>query len=112
MFLWDVTSGVTDRRLPGHMGKINVVDFNEDATVLASGTWHKSIYHSEFMNFAIKDPLTRLSDSGTSAQCLEPPYRCWKRPVTRFKPSTWGPHSSLQVQSTDTSGLTTYAKAS
>ena len=76
VFLWDVTSGVTDRRLPGHMGKINVVDFNEDATVLASGTWHKSIYHSEFMNFAIKDPLTRLSDSGTSAQCLEPPYRC------------------------------------
>lgn len=37
VFLWDVTAGVTTRRLPGHMGKINVVEFNEDSTVLASG---------------------------------------------------------------------------
>lgn len=51
MFLWDVAAGVTDRRLPGHMGKINVVDFNEDATVLASGGWYKStLYHPEFIN--------------------------------------------------------------
>jgi len=35
--LWDVTAGTTTRRLPGHMGKINVVEFNEDSTVLASG---------------------------------------------------------------------------
>jgi WD40 repeat protein len=39
VFLWDVTAGVTTRRLPGHMGKINVVEFNEDATVLASGEY-------------------------------------------------------------------------
>ena len=51
MFLWDVTAGVTDRRLPGHMGKVNVVDFNEDATVLASGMWHKSNYYPELMNY-------------------------------------------------------------
>lgn len=37
VFLWDVTAGVTTRRIPGHIGKINTVEFNEDATVLASG---------------------------------------------------------------------------
>jgi WD40 repeat protein len=36
-FLWDVTTGNTIKRMGGHMGKINIVDFNEDATVLASG---------------------------------------------------------------------------
>lgn len=37
MFLWDVATGVTTRRLSGHMGKIYVVEFNEDASVCASG---------------------------------------------------------------------------
>lgn len=37
VFIWDVTTGMTTRRLPGHMGKINVVEFNEDASVVASG---------------------------------------------------------------------------
>ena len=37
VFLWDVTTGTTIRRLSGHMGKIHVVEFNEDASVVASG---------------------------------------------------------------------------
>ena len=37
VFLWDVATGVTTRRLAGHMGKIHVVEFNEDASVVASG---------------------------------------------------------------------------
>jgi mitogen-activated protein kinase organizer 1 len=37
VFLWDVTTGVTSRRISGHMGKIFAVEFNEDATVVASG---------------------------------------------------------------------------
>ena len=37
VFVWDVTAGETIRRIPGHMSKINVVEFNEDATVVASG---------------------------------------------------------------------------
>ena len=41
IFLWDVTSGNTIRRISGHVGKINVVDFSEEATVLASGTKRK-----------------------------------------------------------------------
>ena len=37
MFVWDVANGTTTRRIAGHMGKINVVEFNEDASVVASG---------------------------------------------------------------------------
>ena len=37
MFVWDVTTGLTTRRLAGHMGKVYCVEFNEDASVLASG---------------------------------------------------------------------------
>jgi mitogen-activated protein kinase organizer 1 len=37
VFLWDVAAGVTTRRLAGHMGKIFVVEFNDDASVCASG---------------------------------------------------------------------------
>lgn len=37
VFVWDVAAGVTTRRLSGHMGKVNVVEFNEDSSVLASG---------------------------------------------------------------------------
>lgn len=37
MFLWDVATGTTIRRLSGHISKINAVEFNADATVLASG---------------------------------------------------------------------------
>lgn len=37
VFLWDVASGVTTRRISGHMGKIHVVEFNAEATVVASG---------------------------------------------------------------------------
>ena len=37
VFLWDVMTGQTIRRIAGHMGKIFAVEFNEDATVVASG---------------------------------------------------------------------------
>jgi len=42
VFLWDVTGGTTIRRISGHLGKINVVDFNQEATVLASGEDYQS----------------------------------------------------------------------
>lgn len=37
VFLWDVTTGNTLRRISAHLTKINVVEFNADATVVASG---------------------------------------------------------------------------
>jgi hypothetical protein len=33
----DVATATTTRRLSGHMGKIHVVEFNDDASVVASG---------------------------------------------------------------------------
>jgi WD40 repeat protein len=37
VFLWDVTTGNTIRRISAHLAKINVVEFNADASVMASG---------------------------------------------------------------------------
>jgi WD40 repeat protein len=37
VFLWDVTTGNTIRRISAHLAKINVVEFNGDASVMASG---------------------------------------------------------------------------
>ena len=37
VFLWDVTTGNTIRRISAHLAKINVVEFNSDASVIASG---------------------------------------------------------------------------
>lgn len=45
VFLWEVATGNTIRRISGHMGRVNVVEFNEDASVVASG-W-SSGYHEQ-----------------------------------------------------------------
>ena len=37
VFLWDVSTGNTIRRISAHLAKINVVEFNADASVVASG---------------------------------------------------------------------------
>ncbi len=34
---WDVATGQTIRRIPGHAARINTVSFNEDASVVVSG---------------------------------------------------------------------------
>ena len=41
--LWDVVTGTTTRRIAGHIGKIFVVEFNADASVVASGTSHRLV---------------------------------------------------------------------
>ena len=43
MFLWDVSTGATIRRIAGHMGKINTVEFNDDASVIASGSFDATV---------------------------------------------------------------------
>lgn len=37
VFVWDVATAQTTRRIPGHRGRINVVEFNYDASIVASG---------------------------------------------------------------------------
>ena len=39
VFIWDVATAQTTRRIPGHRGRINVVEFNYDASVVASGMY-------------------------------------------------------------------------
>lgn len=46
VFVWDVATGVTTRRLAGHMGKVHTVEFNADASVLASGASNEPICFS------------------------------------------------------------------
>ena len=46
-FVWDVQSGEQIRRLQGHMGKVNSVAYNEDASVLATGAVY---FSSDIMN--------------------------------------------------------------
>jgi WD40 repeat protein len=43
VFLWDVQTGTTIRRMSGHMGKIHAVEFNEDASVIASGKTYQRV---------------------------------------------------------------------
>ena len=48
VFLWDVVAGTTVRRISGHMGKVFAVEFNEYASVFASGmTIHRHVGDSE-----------------------------------------------------------------
>ena len=43
VFLWDVMTGSTIRRIAGHMGKINAVEFNDDASVVVSGSYDSTV---------------------------------------------------------------------
>ena len=43
VFLWDVMTGNTIRRIAGHMGRINVVEFNDDASVVVSGSYDSTV---------------------------------------------------------------------
>jgi WD40 repeat protein len=43
VFLWDVTSGAVIKRFSGHSSRVNAVEFNDDASVLASGAFLSSL---------------------------------------------------------------------
>lgn len=42
-FLWDVTQGEIVRRFSGHLGKVNTVSWNENDSVLATGSFDTTI---------------------------------------------------------------------
>jgi len=69
VFLWDVTSGNTIRRMSGHMGKVNVVAFNEDATVLASGSYDSTVRLWDLRSQG-RQPIQTLEESKDSIQSL------------------------------------------
>jgi mitogen-activated protein kinase organizer 1 len=71
VFLWDVATGVTTRRLSGHMGKIYSVEFNADASVVASGEL-LSFYLSPLLipNLGSFDSSVRLWDLRYAAKSM------------------------------------------
>ena len=131
VFVWDVATGVTTRRLAGHMGKVNAVEFNTDTSVLASGA-SLSISNRVLSSDSVAQArTTRRSDSGTYGtwrSCyllrslfltvrvrLDPNLarrsRCWRKPATPCRPSMLARRPSSPVPWTATSARTTSAWA-
>lgn len=141
MFIWDVTSGETIRRISGHMTKINVVEFNKDATVVASGMSTLSLIISLFLSISSVALIValRCHRSGSydstvklwDLRCAlmysftasfnvdfsnpdprtDSPSSRWKKRGTLFRRFTSVPQSSCLAQSTVTSVHTTFARA-
>ncbi|CAG8660631.1 13301_t:CDS:2 [Acaulospora colombiana] len=86
VFYWDVTTGQTIRRIPGHLSRINTVAFNQDASVVVSGSFdstvkiwdlkygftsEKSFVMTVVASRAIaKSPIQSLEDSKDAIQAL------------------------------------------
>lgn len=110
IFIWDVATGLTTRRLAGHMGKIHAVEFNEDASVLASGAWLPYCRLSGF-KLASQARSTRLSGSGTSGPNLDKRFRFLTRHAMPSRVFTLDPQLSLPAQLMAMSVHTTFGRA-
>ena len=53
VFVCDVATATTTRRLADHTGKVNAVEFNEDASVVASGEIVSPRYYTAFIDCCI-----------------------------------------------------------
>lgn len=77
MFVWDVATGVTTRRLTGHMGKVHVVELNQDASVLASGDFKiATVYQASSLNICALYRILRLH-----CQAMGPSVCCCRTTV-------------------------------
>lgn len=107
VFLWDVSSGDIIRRFSGHVGKINTVAWNADASVLASGelavleragpgpmapSRNERLQGTDCRESVRQAPSTHLSGYGMSSKLS-------MRPLDRAKVSEliWSTTRSLQV---------------
>jgi len=72
-FVWDVQSGEQIRRLQGHMGKVNSVAYNEDASVLATASYDQKVRLWD-MKAQSKAPIQTLEDARDSVTtvCINP----------------------------------------
>jgi mitogen-activated protein kinase organizer 1 len=43
VIMWDVVSGKPIRRFAGHQARVNTVDLNSDASIIASGSYDSSV---------------------------------------------------------------------
>jgi mitogen-activated protein kinase organizer 1 len=70
--LWDVATGKTIRRFIGHSHRVNAVDFNSDASVVASGSYDASvrIWDCKYVRFLDQCLISR-SQNRMPIQILE-----------------------------------------
>ena len=57
VFVWDVATAKTIRRILGHRGKINAVEFNYDASVVVSGNLFETPLSSLFDTWKVRTTL-------------------------------------------------------
>lgn len=74
VFLWDVATQQTIKKFQGHSGKVNAVAFNEDESVLASGSF---------------DTTVRLWDLKSVAPSPLPPVSALRRRAHRARVLAW-----------------------
>ncbi|TFK26471.1 nuclear mRNA splicing protein [Coprinopsis marcescibilis] len=71
VFVWDVATGMTTRRLGGHMTKVQTVEFNEDASVIASGLGsHDSTVRLWDLRAQSRQPIQTLEEARDTVQTL------------------------------------------
>ena len=69
VFVWDVASGRVIRRLQGHEQRVNAVEYNEDASVLLSGSYDSTVRIWDMRARHARQPiqiLDHFKDSVTS----------------------------------------------
>ena len=69
VYFWDVPSGKSLRRFYGHEGSVNALSFNTDCTVLASGSYDKTVRFWDLRS-NMRDPIQTLSQCQDSVSSL------------------------------------------
>ncbi|KAJ1392692.1 WD40-repeat-containing domain protein, partial [Ochromonadaceae sp. CCMP2298] len=69
VFVWDVASGATIRRIQAHGDKTNAVRFNDDGTVLVTASYDRSVKCWD-MRQGCRDPIQSMQDFKDSVTCL------------------------------------------
>ena len=66
MFLWDCVTGRIIRQFQGHHLKVNSISFNDDSSVLASGSDDKSVRLWDMRASSSRYPIQILDDAKDS----------------------------------------------
>ena len=69
-FLWDVSTGRVIRRFQGHSHRINVVNMNDDCTVLITGSYDKTVKLWDLRAANSRDPIQTIENFKDSVTSL------------------------------------------
>lgn len=70
VFLWDVTTGSITRRLQGHTSRVNAVDFNFDASIVASAAYDTTVRLWDLKSTSQK-PIQVLEEARDSVSSVQ-----------------------------------------